>query len=192
MYACATQEGPINVRTTELAEAERPFWFCLKAAPKREHLAAKTLHRELQLQVVAPRIRFRKLTGRGPVWFIEAMFPGYLFAEFIYRELHRRVVHTNGVTGLVRFGDHVPTIEPATLDPLRTTSNEVITFDQQLEIGETVRIAEGPLQGFEAVVTRLLPATKRVQILLEFLGRGIEIAVREPQVVSPNVRASTS
>ena len=69
----------------ELAEAGRPFWFCLKAAPKREHLAATALRRELQVPVVAPRIRFRKLTSRGPVWFVEAMFPGYLFAEFIYR-----------------------------------------------------------------------------------------------------------
>lgn len=191
MYACATQKRQSAVRTADLIEAGRPFWFCLKAAPKREHLAAKTLYRELQVQVVAPRIRFRKLTGRGPVWFVEAMFPGYLFAEFIYRELHRRVVHTPGVTGLVRFGDHVPTIEPATLEPLRVATNEVITFDRQLEVGETVKIAEGPLQGFEAVITRLLPAAKRVQILLEFLGRGIEIAVHEPQIVSPKLRTGT-
>lgn len=178
------------MRTAELTEVGQPFWFCLRAAPKREHLAAKTLNRELQLPVIAPRVRFRKLTERGPVWFVEAMFPGYLFAEFIYRELYRRVVHTNGVTGLVRFGDHVPTIEPSTLDPLRPSSNEIITFDRQLEIGETVKIAEGPLQGFEAVVTRLLPATKRVQILLEFLGRGIQVAVHEPQVISPNLRST--
>ena len=176
------------MRTGELVEATRPFWFCLKAAPKREHLAATALNRELQVQVVAPRIRYRKLTGRGPVWFVEAMFPGYLFAEFVYRELHRRVAHTHGVTGLVRFGDHVPTIEPITLDTLKTVGNEVITFDRQLEVGETVKIAEGPLQGFEAVVTRLLPAAKRVQILLEFLGRDIEVAVHEPQIISPKVR----
>jgi transcriptional antiterminator RfaH len=191
MYACATQERQSAVRTADLIEAGQPFWFCLKAAPKREHLAAETLRRELQMPVVAPRIRFRKLTGRGPVWFVEAMFPGYLFAEFIYRELHRRVVHTHGVTGLVRFGDHVPTIEAATLDSLRAASNEIITFDRPLEVGETVKIAEGPLQGFDALVTRLLPAAKRVQILLEFLGRNIEIAVQEPQIISPKLRTGT-
>jgi len=38
------------------------------------------------------------------------------------------------------------------------------------------------------VVTRLLPAAKRVQILLEFLGRDIEVAVHEPQIISPKVR----
>jgi transcriptional antiterminator RfaH len=191
MYACEIHERQSAVRIGQLAEAGQPFWFCLKAAPKREHIAATTLRRELQVPVVAPRIRFRKLTGRGPVWFVEAMFPGYLFAEFIYRELHRRVVHTPGVTGLVRFGDHVPTIEPATLDSLRAGSDEVITFDRPLEVGETVKIAEGPLRGFEAVVTRLLPAAKRVQILLEFLGRDIEIAVHEPQIITPKLRTGT-
>ena len=190
MYARAIHQRQSAVKIGQLTEAGQPFWFCLKAAPKREHIAATTLRRELQVPVVAPRIRFRKLTGRGPVWFVEAMFPGYLFAEFIYRELHRRVVHTHGVTGLVRFGDHVPTIEPATLEFLRTDGNEVITFDRPLEVGETVKIAEGPLQGFEAVVTRLLPAAKRVQILLEFLGRGIEIAVHEPQIITPRLRTA--
>jgi len=179
------------MRTAELVETDRPFWFCLKAAPKREHLAAKTLNRELEIEVVAPRIRFRKLTGRGPVWFVEAMFPGYLFAEFVYRELHRRVVHAHGVTGLVRFGDHVPTLEASTLESLRSASTEIITFDRPIEVGETVQIAEGPLQGLEAVVTRLLPAAKRVQILLEFLGRGLEIAVNEPQIIPPKLRTGT-
>jgi len=191
LYAGAVQERQRSVRMAELAEAGRPFWFCLKAAPKREHMAATTLRRELQVPVVAPRIRFRKLTSRGPVWFVEAMFPGYLFAQFIYAELYRRVVHTHGVTGLVRFGDHVPIIESATLDSLRTASDEIITFDRPLEVGETVKIAEGPFQGFEAVVTRLLPAANRVRILLEFLGRGIEIAVHEPQIISPRLRKGT-
>jgi transcription antitermination factor NusG len=33
------------------------------------------------------------------------LFPGYLLAEFIYSELHRRVEHLPGVPGLVEFGD---------------------------------------------------------------------------------------
>jgi len=90
----------------------------------------------------------------------------------------------------VRFGEHVPTIEAETLEFLRARTEEVITFDRPLEVGETVKIAEGPLQGFEAVVTRLLPAAKKSSILLEFLGRGIEIAVHEPQIITPRLRTA--
>jgi transcriptional antiterminator RfaH len=182
------RSGKCVMTRAELLEAERPFWFCLKAEPKREHLAAATLRLQLGVSVLAPRIRFRKLTARGPVWFVEAMFPGYLFAEFIYSELHRRVVSAHGVNGIVQFGSHVPTLEAAVLDPLRSSGDQIITFDRPLEVGETVKVAEGPFRGFEALVTRLLPAAKRVQILLEFLGRGIEIRVRETQIISARLR----
>ena len=185
------RNGKSAMTMAELAEAVRPFWFCLKAEPKREHLAATALRRELKVLALAPRIRFRKLTTRGPVWFVEAMFPGYLFAEFIYAEFHRRVVSANGVNGIVRFGSHVPTLDATVLDPLRSSSDQIITFDRPLEVGETVKIAEGPFRGFEALVTRLLPAAKRVQILLEFLGRGMEIGVRETQIISGRLRTGT-
>lgn len=185
------RNGKSAMTRAELLEAAQSFWFCLKAAPKREHLAAITLRRELGVSVLAPRIRFRKLTARGPVWFVEAMFPGYLFAEFVYSELHRRVVSANGINGIVRFGSHVPTLDAAVLDPLRSSSDQIITFDRRLEVGETVKIAEGPFRGFEALVTRLLPAAKRVQILLEFLGRGIEIGVSEAQIISGRLRTGT-
>src|SRR5258708_12312989 len=65
-------------------------WFCLRAQPKREHIAAACLRQTCEVEVFCPRLRFRKLTSRGPVWFIEAMFPGYLFARFDYANCHRR------------------------------------------------------------------------------------------------------
>src|SRR5712671_8244325 len=106
----------VTQSSASLALFPQPVWFCLKTQPKREHLAATVLRRQFGVECFSPRLRFRRMTGRGPVWFVEAMFPGYLFAEFIYRELHRRVVHTHGVTGLVRFGDHVPIIAAETLE----------------------------------------------------------------------------
>jgi hypothetical protein len=32
------------------------------------------------------------------------MFPGYLFAEFLYSSMHRAVEHASGVHGIVHFG----------------------------------------------------------------------------------------
>jgi len=37
--------------------------------------------------------------------------------------------------------------------------------------GTEVTIAEGPFLGYSAMVVRALPAVRRVQILLDFLGR---------------------
>ncbi|HXO97259.1 MAG TPA: transcription termination/antitermination NusG family protein, partial [Chthoniobacterales bacterium] len=56
-------------------------WYCLRAQPKREHIAAAHLRILQGVTVFCPRIRFQRATQRGLVWVTEAMFPGYLFAR---------------------------------------------------------------------------------------------------------------
>jgi transcriptional antiterminator RfaH len=170
----------------ELALIETPLWFCLKAQPKREHLAAIGLRRHLKILCFAPRLRYRKMTRRGAIWFVEAMFPGYLFAQFVYSNQHRRVGHSPGVQGIVQFGDDLATVDSATIAALRQTSDEteIVTIDPELKVGQEVRIAEGPFQGLEALVTQLLPAKERVRVLLAFLGRSLETEISIPQVLS--------
>jgi transcriptional antiterminator RfaH len=103
----------------ELALSNTPFWFCLKTQPKHEHVAATGLRRQLNVSCFAPRLRYRKMTRRGAVWFVEAMFPGYLFAEFIYPEQHRRVEYSPGIQGTVQFGDYIATIDSETVAALQ-------------------------------------------------------------------------
>jgi transcriptional antiterminator RfaH len=64
-------------------------WFCLRGQSKREHVAAACLRQISQFEVFCPRLRFRKPTTRGPIWFVEPMFPGYLFARFDYTAFNR-------------------------------------------------------------------------------------------------------
>ena len=73
-----------------------------------------------------------------------------------------------------------------TIAALRETSDdeEIVTIDPEIKVGEAVRITEGPFQGLEALVTRLLPAKERVRVLLAFLGRSVETEVSMPQVLS--------
>jgi len=83
-----------------LALLDEPVWFCLKAQPKREHLAAIALRRQFGIECFSPRLRFRKMTNRGPVWFVEAMFPGYVFTKFVYSKQHRAVEASHGIRGI--------------------------------------------------------------------------------------------
>jgi transcriptional antiterminator RfaH len=168
-----------------LAFVEDPVWFCLTAEPKREHLAAIALGRRFQIECLSPRLRFRKLTQRGPVWFVEAMFPGYLFAKFVYSTQHRAVESSHGVRGIVRFGDRLATLPQDTIAALRSKagSDEVVTVDSSPEIGQPVHIVDGPFQGLEVLVTQLLPAKERIRVLLEFLGRSLEMEIPTTKVL---------
>ncbi len=167
------------------------FWFCLKAQPKREHLAATGLRKQFKVVCFAPRLRARKLTKRGAVWFVEAMFPGYFFAQFDYVTQRRAVEHAPGVRGLVQFGDRLATIDAATIEGLRRRmeANETVTIDPEIKVGQEVQIAQGPFQGLEALVTQLLPPSERVRVLLEFLGRSVQMEVSKATLIQRRLPA---
>ena len=119
------------------------------------------------------------------MWFVEAMFPGYLFAKFVYSTQHRAVESSHGTRGIVRFGDRLATLPEHTVMALQSKAGteEVITVDSSPKIGEPVQIVEGPFQGLEVVVTQLLPARERIRVLLEFLGRPLEMEVPTTKVL---------
>jgi transcriptional antiterminator RfaH len=118
------------------------------------------------------------------------MFPGYLFAKFVYSEQRRAIEASHGIQGIVHFGDHVATLPENIVLGLRSRvgEEEVVTVDSSLKIGQPVEIIEGPFRGLEAVVTRLLPARERIRVLLEFLGRPLETEISATQVLSPEPR----
>jgi len=148
-------------------------WFCLRTAPKHEHLAAAQLALEPDVEVYLPRIRFQRATRRGPVWFTEALFPNYLFARFDLAASLRKVRHARGVNGVVHFGDRWPVIPDAAIADLRAAvgTEQVRVIQTELQPGETVEISGGAFHGLPAVVTRVLPSRERVAVLLDFLGR---------------------
>ena len=150
-------------------------WFCLKAQPKREHIAAACLRQNFEVEVFCPRVRLRKHTNRGPVWFVESMFPGYLFARFEYATFHRRVRQGPGVSGFVQFGDRLGLLPNELITEIkgRVGQDEVLEINQGLEPGQDVQVTQGPFQGFEALVTRIITARDRVEILIEWMGRSL-------------------
>jgi transcriptional antiterminator RfaH len=172
--------------SASLALLDEPFWFCLKAQPKREHLAATALRRQFHIECLSPRLRFRKMTRRGPVWFVEAMFPGYLFAKFVYGKQHRAVESSHGIRGIVHFGDRLASLSEDIMVALqsRVGAEEVVTVDSSIKIGQPVQITEGAFQGLEGVVTHLLPAKERVRVLLEFLGRSLEMEISTARLLA--------
>jgi transcriptional antiterminator RfaH len=164
--------------TTAEISRDQPIgsWFCLRSQPKREHIAAACLRRHIsEEEVFCPRVRFRKRTNRGLVWFVESMFPGYLFARFDHATFHRQVRAVPGVSGFVQFGDRLALLPDQLIDEIRvrTGSDELLELNHGLEPGQNVQITRGPFEGLEALVTRLITARERVEILIEWMGRSL-------------------
>ena len=102
-----------------MPEEEEAAWYCLRTQPKREHIAAASLREIGEIEVVCPRLRYKKVTRRGKIWWMEPLFPGYLLARFILEEKHRAVSYAAGVSGILRFGESVPTVAPDFIEELR-------------------------------------------------------------------------
>jgi transcriptional antiterminator RfaH len=168
-------------------------WYALKASPKKEHLAAQLLGRTMEMEAFCPRLRYTKRTKRGPVKFVEALFPGYLFVRTELKDNYRRIMATGGVTGLVRYGENVPAVPDAFIEQLRERLDGDIQEEPEvvLEPGQAVTIVEGPFKDWNAVVSGLVPARDRVAILLDFLGQTLELKVTpESLMIDPEVGKS--
>jgi transcriptional antiterminator RfaH len=160
-------------------------WFCLRSQPKHEHIAAARLRAEL-IEAFSPRIRFKRATRRGPSWFTEALFPGYLFARFDWQNSFRIVTHASGVAGIVHFGNKWPTIPDTDIEELRRKFGEMElhVVDPELSEGETVQIATGAFRGLSAVISKVMPSQERVKILLEFVGRQTAVEIDKASLIS--------
>ena len=163
-----------------------PHWYCVRSKPKSEHLAASHLERTAGFEVFCPRIRFQKPTRRGKVWFVEALFPGYLFARFDLAANLRRVRATAAVSGVLHFSEFFPAIAADTIAEMRAEigEDEPRTIEGEISEGDEVLITEGAMKGLSVLVTKRVPGRERVRILVEWLGQEREAEIALHSVAS--------
>jgi len=180
---------PDSVNRTEPREE---LWFCLRTQPRREMFAHTYLKKLEKVESFFPRIRFKGTGRRRGRWITESLFPGYLFCKFDLRHQARAVCYSPGVSGIIHFGSHCPTIPPEVIRQLQATfgQDEITMVEQTLKIGDRVLIESGPMQGLEGIVCRVLPGRNRVALLLEFLGQQTQIEIDLDQTQAQRDRRS--
>jgi transcriptional antiterminator RfaH len=166
-------------------------WYCVRTQPKHEHIAAATLTRNLGLEVFHPRLRLERASRRGVVRVVEPLFPCYLFVRCCLGERLDDIRYANGVSSLVHFGQRIPVVPDAVLEDLRQCfdAEEPMSVEDRLFPGAEVTVADGAFLGFSGIVVRMLPAKRRVQILLEFLGRTTIAEVDRTALMTENTVA---
>lgn len=160
------------------AHAPKP-WFCIRSQPKREHIAAAHLRAIEGVDVFNPRLRVKKPTRRGVVTFVEPLFPNYVFAKFDPQQYLYKVKYSPSVSTIVHFGNRIPTVPDDFIEELRESFGEAEVQDceRHVEPGDQVVIGEGPFQGMSAKVLKVLTPHKRVEVLLDMLGRTTPLVI---------------
>ena len=128
-----------------------------------------------EVEVFNPQLRLERLTRRGRLRCTESLFVNYLFARFDQESKLERVRYTPSVKAVLQFGERLATIPDEVIEDLQRTlaENANTIFTDAPSAGDEVEISAGPFQGEKGMVTRVLPARQRVQVLLDVLGRSI-------------------
>lgn len=186
--------GIENERRVLSPTARERAWFCVRTRQKSEHIAAAHLRELEQVDVFNPRIRFKRPRGRHKMWVTEALFPGYVFAKFNWRDMLKAVHYTNGVTGVVHFGEQWPIIDDTIIAEWQANlgAEELAVCEELPELGEEVVITTGAFKGLLAQVVRVSSAQRRVAVLMEFLGQQVQLELQSDQFTRPDVREKIS
>jgi transcriptional antiterminator RfaH len=166
-------------------QIESPAWYCARTKPKHEHIAAANLRKNLNLEVFHPRLRIERATRRGVVRVNEPLFPCYIFFRCLIDEKLTEIQRTSGVSTVVHFAHRIPKIADGVIEELKECfeGGETMTVEDRLSPGDEVIVAEGAFRGMSAFVLRVMPARRRVQVLLDVLGRPTPAELDENSVV---------
>jgi transcriptional antiterminator RfaH len=166
-------------------QMESSAWYCARTKPKHEHIAAANLRQNLKLEVFHPRLRIERATRRGVVRVSEPLFPCYLFIRCALEQSFHDIQRTNGIVTMVHFASRIPKIADSVIDELKEcfAGGETMTVEDRIKAGDEVLLADGAFAGMRAFVLRIMPARKRVQVLLDVLGRPTPAEIDESAVV---------
>jgi hypothetical protein len=123
---------------------------------------------------------------------VDPLFPCYLFVSCLIADRISDFPHAAGVSNIVRFGDKILQVSDRIIKELQFHfgADDTLVVDNHLTPGDVVTVPEGAFAGLDALVLKDLPARKRVQILLEVLGRPTPAEVRrEVLLVKKNTLA---
>jgi transcriptional antiterminator RfaH len=171
----------------DAAGAPLPVWLLVRTKPKQERavvdaLAARGIAGYCP-RILEPRTHLR--APRGPV----PLFPSYLFVHCVLAEKYAAVHYCSGAAGVVRFGDHIATVEESLIAALRGREGErgyveIAPPRRGFARGGRARVVAGPLAGLEGVIERYMPGRDRVQLLLAVV-RGVHQVEVDARHVRP-------
>jgi transcriptional antiterminator RfaH len=154
-------------------------WYCARTKPKHEHIAAANIRKHLGLGVFHPQLRIERSTRRGLVRLVEPLFPCYIFVHCAIEEQLDAIRYISGISSIVHFADRIPKVPDTVIQELKDCfhAEEPMPVEERLLPGAEVVMKNAAFSGMQASVLRVMPAGRRVQVLLDILGRPTAVEV---------------
>ena len=168
--------------------AEEAKWYVVHTYSGYENAVAAAIMKaaenrrmqDLIHEVSIPLEKVTEITEKGPKEVERKIFPGYVLVKMIMTDDSWHLVHAvRGATGFVGSdGKAVP-----------LTDEEIIAMGVErrevkvgYNVGDTVKVIDGPLSGFNGTVDELEITKNRVRVVVSMFGRETPIDLELDQV----------
>ena len=174
--------------------AESAKWYVVHTYSGYENTVKATIEktvesRHLQDQILAisiPMEEVTEVTESGATKTYERkVYPGYVLVKMVYSDDTWHVIrNVRGVTGFVGTSSNDPT--PLTEDEVYAMGVEKKEIIVNYSVGDTVRILDGPLSGFNGTVESIEVENNAVNVIVSMFGRetSVEFELDMIEVVS--------
>jgi transcriptional antiterminator NusG len=168
--------------------ADNAEWYVLHTYSGYENTVAASIEKarenrhmeDLILEVKIPMETVTEIVDSKTVTKEHKIFPGYVLIKMIMTDESWHLVrNVRGVTGFVGSGGKaIPLTEQEILD-LGVEKREI---NLEFSVGDSVRVIDGPLDGFIGTVDELDADKGRVRVTLSMFGREIPVDLELDQV----------
>ena len=152
------------------------MWYAVYTKPKKEDSVAFFLQ-NIGLEVLNPKIKFRKFKRNRLTDVIEPLFPCYLFANFDKDKYAHLITYTRGVRYVV--GKKNPlAVQDEVVNVIKhgiEDNNLIVIKPSTFKNGDKVLIKDGPFKDFYGIFEKEIKGHERVMILLETIQCRLEL-----------------
>lgn len=173
-----------------LPQESTPMWYIVHTYTGYENKVAANLEKivenrgleKLILEVSVPVEKVTETTEKGEKEIERKLFPSYVLVKMVMNDETWHIVrNTTGVTGFVGPGSRPVALTP---DEVERIGVEVRTIEIKFAVGDSVRITDGPLAGFVAIVDEICPDKKKVSVTASLFGRETKVELNSNQVAA--------
>ncbi|MEM9421639.1 MAG: transcription termination/antitermination protein NusG [Pseudomonadota bacterium] len=161
--------------------------FEKKVADAIQHAAAEKGLSELFEEVMVPTEEVVEIRRGRKVNTERRFFPGYVLVKMVMNDTTFHVVNsTPKVTGFLGSGKNPIPVSQKEVDRILGTMDEVAEAPARpavlYDVGETVRVIDGPFASFSGVVEDIDEENARLKVSVSIFGRATPVELEYSQV----------
>lgn len=169
-------------------------WYAIHTYAGYENAVMRNLKQRIEslcmddriFNVIVPTEKKIKIKGSKRIEEDEKIYPGYILVEMIVNDdTWYMVRNTPRVTGFVGSGTTPVPLEKKEVEELfRRMSSDNIKHTINLNLGDLVKVADGPFKDLEGKVSEIDTEKGRVRVLVSMFGRETPVELDFLQVKS--------